>query len=76
MGSDSIYLTEVFGPTLQGEGILAGTMTSFVRTAGCTVGCKTCDTVHSWPFGSHPKKMHPLMRIADVLVVVDSHRTK
>lgn len=34
---------EVFW-TVQGEGSLAGEPSIFIRLAGCSVGCKTCDT--------------------------------
>lgn len=68
----AIYLTEMFGPTLQGEGMWAGTMSAFVRTAGCTVGCKPCDTKQSWPFGSHVKKPHPLVPVSKIVEAVNS----
>lgn len=68
-----MYLTEMFGPTLQGEGILAGTMATFIRTAGCTVGCRACDTKHSWPFGSHYKKPHPDRSVDDIVAEVEGY---
>jgi 7-carboxy-7-deazaguanine synthase len=37
------YIDEVF-VSLQGEGILVGTPTVFVRFGGCSVGCLHCDT--------------------------------
>ena len=30
---------EVFGPTIQGEGMVIGKKTMFVRTYGCDYGC-------------------------------------
>lgn len=71
-----LYITEVFGPTLQGEGTLAGTMATFIRTAGCTVGCAGCDTKVSWPFGSHPKKLHPKVTIESLVGAVITNDTK
>jgi 7-carboxy-7-deazaguanine synthase len=35
-------------PAYQGEGTLVGMPSLFVRLAGCTVGCKWCDTKYSW----------------------------
>lgn len=35
-------------PAFQGEGTLTGQPSLFVRFAGCTVGCKWCDTKFSW----------------------------
>ena len=38
---------EVFGPTIQGEGVLAGTPTYFVRLGGCDYRCSWCDSMHA-----------------------------
>jgi 7-carboxy-7-deazaguanine synthase len=38
---------EVFGPTVQGEGALAGTPTYFVRLGGCDYRCIWCDSMHA-----------------------------
>lgn len=38
---------EVFGPTIQGEGPLAGTKTMFVRFGGCDYRCEKCDSLHA-----------------------------
>ena len=40
-----IPVMEIFGPTIQGEGLMAGTLTSFVRTGGCGLRCNWCDTM-------------------------------
>ncbi len=39
-----IRVSEIFGPTIQGEGALIGRPTVFVRTGGCDYRCKWCDT--------------------------------
>ncbi|QTM98838.1 7-carboxy-7-deazaguanine synthase QueE [Sediminibacillus dalangtanensis] len=39
---------EVFGPTIQGEGMVVGRKTMFVRTAGCDYGCSWCDSAFTW----------------------------
>lgn len=39
-----IAVSEIFGPTIQGEGELIGTQTIFVRTGGCDYRCSWCDT--------------------------------
>lgn len=36
---------EVFGPTVQGEGPLAGALTHFVRLGGCDYRCTWCDSL-------------------------------
>lgn len=43
----SIRISEIFGPTLQGEGALIGKPTVFVRTGGCDYRCTWCDTLHA-----------------------------
>ena len=35
---------EIFGPTIQGEGPNCGTVTHFIRFAGCSYRCTWCDT--------------------------------
>jgi 7-carboxy-7-deazaguanine synthase len=39
--------------SLQGEGLHAGRSAFFIRLGGCRVGCRWCDTKHSWPQGTH-----------------------
>jgi 7-carboxy-7-deazaguanine synthase len=45
--SQPIRISEIFGPTIQGEGILIGQPTVFVRTGGCDYRCSWCDTLHA-----------------------------
>ena len=42
-----ILVSEIFGPTIQGEGSLIGTPTVFVRTGGCDYRCSWCDTLYA-----------------------------
>ena len=43
-----MLITETF-QSLQGEGILAGTPSFFIRTSGCNLRCRWCDTPYaSW----------------------------
>lgn len=42
-----IRVSEIFGPTIQGEGALIGQPTIFVRTGGCDYRCTWCDTLHA-----------------------------
>lgn len=41
-------VSEVFGPTWQGEGPHAGTRTGFVRLGMCNLSCEWCDTPYTW----------------------------
>jgi len=43
-----MYIAETF-TSLQGEGILVGTPSFFIRTSGCNLRCRWCDTPYtSW----------------------------
>ena len=44
---DVIRVSEIFGPTIQGEGPLIGHPTVFVRTGGCDYRCSWCDTLYA-----------------------------
>jgi 7-carboxy-7-deazaguanine synthase len=46
-GEMQIRVSEIFGPTIQGEGPLIGLPTVFVRTGGCDYRCSWCDTLHA-----------------------------
>ncbi|HWO96315.1 MAG TPA: 7-carboxy-7-deazaguanine synthase QueE [Bacillus sp. (in: firmicutes)] len=43
-----IPVLEIFGPTIQGEGMVIGRKTMFVRTAGCDYSCSWCDSAFTW----------------------------
>ncbi|TVX85160.1 7-carboxy-7-deazaguanine synthase QueE [Paenibacillus agilis] len=46
--SGRLPVLEIFGPTVQGEGLLIGQKTMFVRTAGCDYRCSWCDSAFTW----------------------------
>ncbi|CAG9620580.1 7-carboxy-7-deazaguanine synthase QueE [Sutcliffiella rhizosphaerae] len=46
--SHTIPVLEIFGPTIQGEGMVIGQKTMFVRTAGCDYRCSWCDSAFTW----------------------------
>ena len=46
-----VRLFEIF-TSVEGEGILYGTKTLFVRLAGCPFTCFYCDTIESLPLDS------------------------
>lgn len=45
--TERLRISEIFGPTIQGEGALIGQPTIFVRTGGCDYRCSWCDTPHA-----------------------------
>ena len=58
-------ISEIYA-SLQGEGLLAGTPSTFVRTSGCNLRCVWCDT----PFTSWKPEGRE-MAVAEVLAAVD-----
>ncbi|WP_127494419.1 7-carboxy-7-deazaguanine synthase QueE [Paenibacillus glycanilyticus] len=48
MAEKRIPVMEIFGPTVQGEGMVIGQKTMFVRTAGCDYSCSWCDSAFTW----------------------------
>jgi len=45
--SKTFPVIEIFGPVIQGEGIMAGTRTHFLRLGGCDFKCTWCDTMYA-----------------------------
>lgn len=54
-----IPVMEVFGPTIQGEGMVMGQKTMFVRTAGCDYSCSWCDSKFTWDGTGKSTAMEP-----------------
>ena len=52
---DFVAVSEVFGPTIQGEGPSAGRRATFLRTAGCNLTCTWCDTKYTWDWTQFDK---------------------
>ncbi len=42
-------VTEIFH-SIQGEGLLAGVPSVFIRLAGCPLRCRWCDTAYAWDY--------------------------
>lgn len=51
-GDNKLAIAEMFSDTIQGEGIHAGVISTFVRLQGCTLKCVWCDTLDVWPNGN------------------------
>jgi 7-carboxy-7-deazaguanine synthase len=45
---NKVPVLEIFGPTVQGEGMTIGQKTMFIRTAGCDYQCSWCDSAFTW----------------------------
>lgn len=60
-------VSEVFGPTFQGEGPYAGVRTGFVRLGLCNLHCEWCDTPYTWDTSRYDvDKECPDTRIGEV----------
>lgn len=46
--TDTLVVSETFGPTIQGEGPSAGRQASFIRLGGCNLHCGWCDSSYTW----------------------------
>ncbi|MCU0918142.1 MAG: 7-carboxy-7-deazaguanine synthase QueE, partial [Planctomycetes bacterium] len=46
-----MHVVEIFY-SLQGEGMLVGTPSVFVRLAGCPFRCRWCDTAYAWDYAA------------------------
>jgi 7-carboxy-7-deazaguanine synthase len=63
---------EIFGPTIQGEGVHAGRACVFLRFAACNLSCTWCDTDFK-PRGA-ARLSHE--QIVERLLARDSHRSR
>ena len=48
-----LVVSEVFGPTFQGEGPSLGRRAGFVRLGRCNLSCSFCDTPYTWDWERH-----------------------
>ena len=68
MSEPKFPVHEIFGPTLQGEGIHIGRVTTFIRFAGCDTRCDWCDTKEAWNVNVAKQ-----MTVKDILYDIDTH---
>jgi 7-carboxy-7-deazaguanine synthase len=61
-----LAVSEMFGPTIQGEGSSIGAPAVFLRLSGCNLACVWCDTPYTWDWKRFdPSKEVTLYPIAD-----------
>lgn len=64
----TLSVSEIFGPTIQGEGASQGRAVVFLRLGMCNLDCKWCDTPYTWDWtgknGIAYDKDHELERVA------------
>jgi 7-carboxy-7-deazaguanine synthase len=49
----SLVVSEIFGPTVSGEGPTLGQRCSFLRLGGCNLTCTWCDSAFTWDASRH-----------------------
>lgn len=69
--SDTISISEIYGPVLQGEGPVAGRATIFVRVFGCDSRCRQCDSLFAVD-PSHPDAVYTHMTKEQIAERVNS----
>ncbi len=62
---------ECFGPTIQGEGLMSGTVTHFLRFGGCGLRCTWCDSLYA-VLPEEVKKNRTLMTTMEILEYIKS----
>lgn len=68
MSETNLVISELFGPTFQGEGPSAGRLASFMRLSGCPLSCRWCDTPWTWQWDTFDKNAEQhAMTAADLL---------
>lgn len=61
----TLVVSEVFGPTVQGEGPSVGRQASFLRLGGCNLHCSWCDTPYTWAFSEALAAHHESKKVYD-----------
>ncbi|MGW6388972.1 7-carboxy-7-deazaguanine synthase QueE [Streptomyces sp. NPDC055103] len=60
-----LLVSEIFGPTFQGEGTSLGTLAGFLRLWGCNLACAErmpCDTPYTWDTTRFPRRENSAKR--------------
>lgn len=70
---ETLVVSEVFGPTFQGEGPSCGQRAGFVRLGRCNLACSFCDSRHTWDWEQHDPavELHS-MAVDEVLARLDA----
>jgi 7-carboxy-7-deazaguanine synthase len=53
-----LLVSEIFGPTFQGEGRQQGQRCAFVRLGTCNLSCSFCDTPYTWAYTERQAAKH------------------
>lgn len=70
---DDLVVSEVFGPTWQGEGPSLGRRAGFVRLGRCNLECSFCDTPYTWRWTDHDPAVELTSRsAAEILAEIEA----
>ena len=73
MSDPTLVVSEVFGPTVQGEGPSVGQAAGFVRLGRCNLACRWCDTPYTWDWGRFdPAEELRTVTVDEVLAQLDA----
>ena len=71
-----LLVSEIFGPTFQGEGPSLGRRTAFLRLATCNLACVWCDTKYTWDWENFDvKKEITRMEAIEVVKAIELMKT-
>jgi len=71
-----LAVSEIFGPTFQGEGPSMGRRCSFLRLSGCNLRCSWCDTPYTWDWSRYSVAAErTLFDVDAILDALASHGT-
>lgn len=62
ISAGDLLVSEIFGPTLQGEGPGTGTPATFVRLSECNLHCVWCDTPYTWDWSTYERPVEQTIR--------------
>ena len=69
----TLIVSEVFGPTLQGEGPSTGRRAGFVRLGRCNLACTWCDTPYTWDWSRFDQSVElRRVEVAEVVAAVEA----
>lgn len=71
---NDLLVSEIFGPTIQGEGPSSGRVATFVRLGLCNLDCAWCDTPWTWDWtgkNGPPQDKTALLHLSPLVVATD-----
>lgn len=67
----TLAVSEIFGPTFQGEGPSLGKQAIFLRLSGCNLACSWCDTPYTWDWTGKNGKVYDVHEETRIMTLQD-----